>query len=183
MELLPAKPKRSVIPIALWLLSMLLLPGDAPAWGGGGGAKHDRRQEVEQVEREWRRAELAGDAAAMDRMLADDYVSVTVQGKVNTKSQQLRRMRERRLVLDRMDLSEVKIRLSGELTAGAVAMVTGYARISGQSAGVSVDGRYRYTQVMHRVRGGTWIITNFEASRIAEPPKHLASVRSMDRAG
>ena len=145
--------------LLLLLALMVCRPERALGWGGG-SARRDRVHEVEQMEREWRSAELAGDAAAMDRILAEDYVSVTMQGNVNTKAQQLRRMRDRLLVLERLDLSDVKIRLLGE-----VAIVTGRARIRGRSAGLPLDGSYRYTQVLHLAPSGVWTITNFEARR------------------
>ena len=155
-----SKPKIAPL-ISLLLLALLVCrPERVLAWGGG-SAKHDRVHEVEEMEQRWRSAALAGDAAAMDRILAEDYVSVTMQGKVNTKAQQLRRMRSRMLVLDRLDLSDVKIRLAGE-----VAIVTGRARIRGRSAGLPLDGSYRYTQVLHLTPGGVWTITNFEARRL-----------------
>jgi len=145
------------------LMGALLLAGSCAECGwalGGGAGRHDRVHEVEQLEQQWRSAELAGDATAMDRMLADDYMCVTLQGKVNTKAQQLRRMRDRRSVLERMDLSDVKVRLLGE-----VAVVTGKARVAGQSSGLSLDGTYRYTQVLRQTPAGAWLMTNFEARR------------------
>ena len=82
------------------LLLASVLPGRAADLGE---SKHAHKSEVEQMEREWRMAQLAGDTAAMDRMLADDYVGMTMLGQVTTKAQQLRRMQERRTVVHRLD--------------------------------------------------------------------------------
>ena len=162
----------------LLLLVSLLCSRSARAWGGGGGAKHDRIHEVAQLEQQWRHAELAGDTTALDRILSDDYVSVTMQGKVNTKAQQLRRIRDRLLVLNELDLSGVKIRVSGE-----IAVVTGHARVLGRSAGLSLDGRYRYTQVLHLLPNGAWTITNFEAQRVGTNPQPLLAMQRTAHTG
>ena len=166
--------------LAMLLLAVsLLCSRSARAWGGGGGgAKHDRVHEVAQLEQQWRHAELAGDTSALDRMLSDDYVSVTMQGKVNTKAQQLRRIRDRLLVLNQLDLSDVKIRVSGE-----VAVVTGHARVLGRSAGLPLDGSYRYTQVLHLLPSGAWTITNFEAHRVGDRAQPLLAMQRTAHAG
>lgn len=145
---------------ALLLALSVCCPKSAIAWGGA-SAKHDRMSEIVQLEQRWRSAALAGDTAAMDRVLSDDYVGLTLQGKVNTKAQQLRRMRDRLLTFERLDISDVRVRTSRD-----VAVVTGRARVLGNSAGLSLDGSYRYTQVLRHMPNGTWIITNFEPRRV-----------------
>lgn len=137
------------------LLLLCTLPGTA---ADGGGSKHALKNKVEQMERDWRSAQLAGDTAAMDRMLAEDYVGMTMQGQVTTKAQQLRRMQERRTVMHRLDLSDVKVRLRGE-----VAVVTMRARVVGSGSAGPVDGRFRCRQIFHLLPNGRWAMTNFEA--------------------
>ena len=147
------------------------------AWGGG-ATRHDHIHEIEHLEQRWRSAELSGDAAAMDPMLADDYVGLTLQGKVNTKAQQLRRMRERRIVFERMDLSEIKIRISGD-----VAVVTGLARVLGRGAGLPLDGRYHFTQILRLGPGGAWTITNFEPERMPDRARPLLALQHAPHTG
>jgi len=74
---------------------------------------HDFKQQVEQLEEQWRTAQLADDVATMDKLLSDDYIGISLNGEVNTKSQQLDRLRSRRVTLTRLDLSEMKVKLIG----------------------------------------------------------------------
>ena len=123
--------------------------------------KRDFKHEVEDLEQQWRVAQLNGDVSAMDRLLSDDYVGITMTGQVNTKAQQLDRLRTRSLVITRIDLSDVKVKL-----VGSVAIVTCLASVEGSNEGVSMTGVYRYTRVYQRLPTGVWKITNFEATRV-----------------
>lgn len=124
---------------------------------------HDFKQQVEQLEEQWRTAQLADDVATMDKLLSDDYIGISLNGEVNTKSQQLDRLRSRRVTLTRLDLSEMKVKL-----IGSIAIVTSRALVEGNSDGASVKGLYRYTRVYQHVPSGAWKITSFEATRIPQ---------------
>jgi len=126
--------------------------------------KHDEKKEVEALEEKWRTAQLAGDVATMDKMLADDFIGISMSGQVNTKSQQLERVRTRRVLISKIELSDMKVKL-----VGSVAIVTSVADVEGTSEGASVKGRYRYTRVYQRLPTGEWKITSFEATRILPP--------------
>jgi len=127
-------------------------------------APHEKRpnpkQEVEVLEEQWRVAQLAGDIATMDKMLSDDYIGISMTGEVDTKAQQLRRVMDRRLMLSKIELSDMKVKL-----VGAVAIVTSRARVEGTNDGVSVMGTYRYTRIYRHLPTGRWEITSFEATR------------------
>jgi len=126
--------------------------------------KHDEKKEVEALEEKWRTAQLAGDVATMDKMLADDFIGISMSGQVNTKSQQLERVRTRRVLISKIELSDMKVKL-----VGSVAIVTSVADVEGTSEGASVKGKYRYTRVYQRLPTGEWKITSFEATRILPP--------------
>jgi len=123
--------------------------------------KRDYRREIELAEKQWRTAQLAGDIAAMDRLLADDYFGISVAGQLNNKTQQLERLRNHTLVLTRLDVSDVKIKL-----VGRVAIVTSLAQVEGVNEGESLRGTYRYTRIYKRYPDGSWKITNFEVTRV-----------------
>ncbi len=125
---------------------------------------HDAKQQVEELEEQWRTAQLNGDVATMDKLLSDDYIGISLNGQVNTKAQQLERVSSRRLTLTRLDLSEMKVKL-----IGAIAIVTSRAEVEGTSDGESVKGTYRYTRVYQHLPTGGWKITSFEATRIPQP--------------
>ncbi|MDP9038788.1 MAG: nuclear transport factor 2 family protein [Acidobacteriota bacterium] len=134
-----------------------------------GDAPHRKRKEfykgqVEQLEQVWRTAQLAGDVPEMDKLLAEDYVGITMTGQVVTKMQQLERLRSRELVLTRIDLDDVKVKL-----IGTTAIVTSLANIDGTNDGAAVHGTYRYTRVYTRLPSGVWKITSSEATRVGPP--------------
>jgi uncharacterized protein (TIGR02246 family) len=127
--------------------------------------KTSPRQTVESLEEQWRQAQLNGDAAAMDKLLSDDFVGITAFGKVTTKAQQLARIRDRVVELTQLDLSDIKVKLIGPI----VAVVTSRAEITGVNEGTPLKGTFRYTRVYHRVNGA-WKITSFEATRADSAP-------------
>jgi ketosteroid isomerase-like protein len=141
--------------------------------------KHAAKQQVEALEDQWRQAQLAGDVAAMDKLLSDDYIGISMTGQVNTKTQQLDRMRMHKVVLTRLDLGERQVKL-----IGSIAIVTSRAEVEGTNDGAPIKGTYRYTRVYQRLPSGAWKITSFEATRVPGPrdgnrdaaPKAAASV-------
>jgi ketosteroid isomerase-like protein len=123
--------------------------------------KHDAKRQVEAIEEQWRQAQLAGDVATMDKLLSDDYIGISLTGQVNTKMQQLDRMRTRKFVLTKLELGEMQVKL-----VGSIAIVTSRAQVEGTNEGVAVQGTYRYTRVYQRLPSGGWKITSFEATRV-----------------
>ncbi|QHN02466.1 nuclear transport factor 2 family protein [Granulicella sp. WH15] len=128
--------------------------------------KKDEKRQIEQLEEQWRVAQIANDVPTLERLLSDDYIGISLTGQVNTKVQQLDRTRNRTLVITSMALSDSKIKLLGR-----IAIVTSQAEIEGTNEGISMTGTYRYTRVYLRLPSGVWKITNFEATRIAQ--RHL----------
>jgi ketosteroid isomerase-like protein len=130
---------------------------------------HDQyKHQVEKLEEVWRTAQLNADVDAMDKLLSDDYVGITMTGQVVTKTQQLDRLRNRNVVLTKIELSDVKVRISG-----TTAVVTSLADVDGTNDGEPMHGMYRYTRVYSRLPSGAWKITNFEATRVGPdvPPR------------
>ena len=134
--------------------------------------KHDAKRQVEALEEQWRQAQLAGDVAVMDKLLSDDYIGISMTGQVNTKMQQLDRMRLHKVELTRLDLGDRQVKL-----IGAIAIVTSRAEVEGTNEGVPVKGTFRYTRVYQRLPSGGWKITSFEATRVPGP-KHPDDIRN-----
>ncbi|GAC1365369.1 MAG: hypothetical protein NVSMB3_13940 [Acidobacteriaceae bacterium] len=156
------------VPVGALLLLLLLSGPRLFAFGfGNQHQKHDYKHEVELLEEQWRTAQLAGDVATMDKLLSDDYVGISMTGQVNTKAQQLSRIRSHAFVITRIDLGEMKVKLVGQ-----VAIVTVRAFVEGTSEGVPMNGDFRYTRIYQHSPTGGWKITNFEATRI--PSRHVA---------
>jgi ketosteroid isomerase-like protein len=130
--------------------------------------KRDYKHEVEGLEEQWRVAQLAGDVSAMDRLLADDYVGISINGEVNTKAQQLDRLRTRSLIVSKISFSDMKVKLVGQ-----VAIVTSLANVEGTNDGLPINGQYRYTRVYQRLAPGNWKITNFELTLVPHRHGHI----------
>ena len=126
--------------------------------------KHDAKRQVEALEAQWRQAQLSDDVAAMDKLLSDDYIGISMSGQVNTKTQQLDRMRMHNVVLTRIDLGEMQIKL-----VGSIAIVTSRAEVEGTDDGAPIHGVFRYTRVYQHLPTGQWKITSFEATRVPGP--------------
>jgi len=136
--------------------------------------KHATRETVEALEEQYRQAQLNGDVAVMDRLLADDYVGITAFGQVTTKAQQLARVRDRVVQLSKFEVLDVKVKRIGPI----VAIVTSRAEVAGTNEGKAINGTFRYTRVYHRLPSGMWKITSFEATRV--PSDRRASADAGD---
>ena len=131
--------------------------------------KHEHRHEIDQLEDDWRNAVLTSNTKAMDVLLADDYIGITVNGTIEDKQQTLARLRGSARHIASLTISERKVRFYEK-----TAVVTSLAEVQGTNAeGNDVSGSYRYTRVYVRDEQGKWKIVSFEASRIPEPrPRH-----------
>ncbi len=152
----------SLIAIAL---ALAIYPPHAQA--GMHRPHKETRQQIEELEQQWRVATLSADIVTMDRLLSDDFVGISWNGQVNTKAMQLDRTRNRTFALTRLDLSDFKVKIVGN-----VAIVTARAELQGTSDGADLNGSFRYTRVYQKLPSGAWKITNFEATRVPEPGDH-----------
>jgi hypothetical protein len=132
---------------------------------------HAVHKQIEGLEMEWRQAQVDNNIAVISNLLADDYVGITANGTVETKSQTIALRKAGTIRITSLDLDDLKVRLYGEDTA----VVTSKAEIQGVNGQSDISGTYRYTRVYNR-RLGQWKIVSFEASRIhdvdARPGKH-----------
>jgi ketosteroid isomerase-like protein len=129
--------------------------------------KHEIRHEIDQLEDRWRTAILKGDNAAMDGLLADDYMAITTSGTLQTKAQTLENLRTGKMHFTQLDVSDRKVRFYG-----STAVVTSYADVDGNTAEGSIKGSLRYTRVYVKSPAGAWKIVSFEASPVREPAEH-----------
>jgi len=129
--------------------------------------KHEVRHEIDQLEDTWRDAVMKGNTAAMDSLLADDYMAISASGTLQSKQQTLDNLRSGRVHFTTLDISDRKVRFYG-----TTALVTSVASIAGTTADGAISGNYRYTRVYVRNPQGAWKVVSFEASRIREPGEH-----------
>jgi len=136
------------------------------AIGARPAAAETAAAQVEKLEREWSAAFLRHDVAAVDRILAEDFVGIDGRGFVSSKKEELdeaARHAPGDFEVLGETLSEVRVRVYGN-TAIVNAINTENARFKGEA----FTPRYRRTTVWVR-RGGRWQCVSFHASRIIEP--------------
>jgi ketosteroid isomerase-like protein len=117
-------------------------------------------KQIESLEMEWRQAQVDNDISVISSLLADDYVGITANGTVETKSQTIAQRKAGTIRITSLDLDDLKVRLYGD-----TAVVTSKADLQGVNGQSDISGKYRYTRVYNR-RLGQWKIVSFEASRI-----------------
>jgi ketosteroid isomerase-like protein len=125
--------------------------------------RHENRRQIDQLEETWRNAMLKANVAAMDSLLADDYMAILPNGTLQTKEQALASLRAGTTHVTSIGISDRKVRFYG-----VTALITSRAEVVGTSATGDFSGSYRYTQVYVRDKQGTWKIVSFEANRIRE---------------
>jgi ketosteroid isomerase-like protein len=122
--------------------------------------KRDYKREIQALEEQWRLAQVNDDVPSMEKLLAPDFLGISMTGQVTDRDQQLERLRNRHLVLSKIVISDQKIKL-----LGAVAIVTSLAQVEGTNEGIPINGMFRYTSIYRRYPDGTWKVTNFEVAR------------------
>ena len=128
------------------------------------GQKHESRHEIDQLEEAWRVAVLKGNSAALDALLADDYMAITPSGTLQTKDQTLDSVRSGRVRFATLEFSDRKVRFYG-----TTALVTSRADVTATTPEGHLSGSYRYIRVYVRDGHGTWKVVSFEANRIRDP--------------
>lgn len=144
----------------LLLAAALCLVLASPAWGMPRRESHNIHKEIESLEMQWRDAEVGNNVSQMDHLLADDYIGISANGTVETKTQALAQRRAGTVRIQSLDISDLKVRVFGD-----TAVVTSRAELTGVNGQSDISGNYRYTRVYNK-RLGHWKIVSFEASRI-----------------
>jgi uncharacterized protein (TIGR02246 family) len=108
-------------------------------------------QEIRTLEDERNRAILKGDAAALERMTADDYTFITLRGELRTKSEIVKGFQSGSFKYDSRTISDLNIRVYGD-----TAIVTGRSTQKGSENGKDYSGDYRFTRLYVKEKG-RWI--------------------------
>jgi len=144
--------------LVLLLVQMLALTAFANAQKPGmpRAQKHESRHEIDQLEEAWRVAVLKGNSAALDALLADDYMAITPSGTLQTKDQTLDSVRSGRVRFATLEFSDRKVRFYG-----TTALVTSRADVTATTPEGHLSGSYRYIRVYVRDGHGTWKVVRF----------------------
>jgi ketosteroid isomerase-like protein len=108
--------------------------------------------------RRWADAERRGDVAALDALLADDFVAVGPRGFVLHRQQWLDRYRPGNLTNEAFSWQDIAVRDYGE-----VAIAVGVQAQQASFQGHDASGRYRLTQIVVR-QAQRWLIAGLHLS-------------------
>jgi len=150
--------RRSPYVLAILLCSSALAFAQAPKAAPAAGGSVD--QTLMDLERKWVAASLKNDTASLDTILAPDWSSTTVDGKIETRAEMLENVKKAKWM--RQDVSEMKVRT----ITPDVAIVTGvWTGVGTDGRGQKVDTKERWTDVFAKV-GGTWKCVASQSSTI-----------------
>jgi ketosteroid isomerase-like protein len=119
-------------------------------------------QEVTRLSDQYIAALKGKDAAALERIWADDLTFVNSGGAVQTKAQRLADIKSGANQFDTLDAAERTVRVYGD-----TAVMTTLSTIKGRYGGQEVSGQFRVTQVLVR-RGGAWQIVAIQMTRAGQ---------------
>lgn len=143
----------------------------APAWAFPHHDSHSIHKQIEALEMAWQNAELHNNVKEMGSMLADDYLGISANGTVITKSEELAQRSAGTVKIKSLSISNLKVRIYGN-----TAVVTSQAALVGVNGQTDISGNYRYTRVYTK-RLGKWKIVSFEASRMNDVDARRTKVK------
>jgi ketosteroid isomerase-like protein len=117
-------------------------------------------QELTKVENAWNAAVINRDAAALQRLYADEYLSTDADGAIWTKAQDISNVTSGTATLTAAVLDDLKVRRYAN-----VAVVTGRNTVKGTFAGKDISGPTRFTDVFV-LRDGRWQCVATQFGRI-----------------
>jgi len=106
--------------------------------------------EVRRIESEWGDAFEQRDFAALDRIMADEYILTDPLGNVRDKAESLNAIASNEVFFESTRSDNVKVYINGD-----TAVITGRSTFRGRYRGWSMAGRYQYTDVLVK-RQGSW---------------------------
>ncbi len=149
------------IPFALLVLASLVpaaIARDAPQQS----AASETQSELLKLETQWNEAHLRGDAAALERLWADELIVTVQEMPVMDKIQALAIVRSGRVKFKRYTTSELKVNVFGDS-----AVVTGHLNRVRERQGQEFEDNWRFTKVLVR-RGGKWQVVAWHGSQAAK---------------
>ena len=119
--------------------------------------------EFQRLETVWNQAHVKGDAAALERLWADDLEIAVPRMPILTKASASQFAHSGRMHFERYETSDLKVRVYGD-----AAVVTGRLQRTRTIDGKKTDDDWRFTKVYTR-QAGEWKVVSFHASEAAQP--------------
>ena len=118
---------------------------------------------IRKLDNERIQAQIHADAAALDRIYADDFIGVGPSGTVRTKAQVISDFTSGDLKFQSITTDEVQVRVYEN-----TAVETGLSTMSGQDKGKAVPRDTRFTRVWVKQQGRWRLVANHYSSRITQ---------------
>jgi ketosteroid isomerase-like protein len=152
--------KNLFVGLAIFLgfsLNVLAAPDAGPA-----GQSGSDEAKIIALDNQWYELRIKHDFAALEQLLAADFIMTTSYGRVVTRDQVLGRngSPEYFFKLRSFTTDDVKVRIYGD-----VAVVTGHASVDGEAFDLRVGSAVRFTRVYVRA-DGRWRLAIHQATRI-----------------
>ena len=149
----------------IFSIAVVALSAAAIASGQQQGASRDPKAVVEQVIRkldnERIQAQIHADAAALERIYAEDFIGVGPSGAVRTKPQVISDFTSGDLKFQSITTDDVRVRVYGD-----VAVETGRSTMDGQDKGRAVPRDTRFTRVWVKQQGRWRLVANHYSSNM-----------------
>jgi ketosteroid isomerase-like protein len=152
--------KHLFVGLALFLafsVSVLAAPEAGPA-----GQSGSEEAKIIELDKQWYELRIKHDFAALEQLLAADFIMTTSYGRVVTRDQLLERnpASEHFFKLKSFKTDDVKVRIYGD-----VAVVTGHASVDLEAFDLRVGSAVRFTRAYVRA-DGRWRLAVHQATRI-----------------
>ena len=151
----------------LALAAVLALTATSMFPGEKQSASRDHRSAVEQairqLDKERIQAQIGADAAALDRIYADDFIGVGPSGTVRSKPQVIADFTSGDLKFQSITTDEVQVRVYDN-----AAVETGLSTMVGQEKGKAVPRDTRFTRVWIMQQGRWRLVANHYSLRVTQ---------------
>jgi ketosteroid isomerase-like protein len=121
-------------------------------------------QAIRKLDHERIQAQIHADAAALERIYADDFIGVGPSGTVRTKPQVISDFTSGDLRFQSITTDDVQVRVYGN-----AAVETGRSTMDGQDKGKTVPRDTRFTRVWIKQQGHWRLVANHYSSRNSQP--------------
>src|SRR5580765_6420500 len=134
----------SILVVFVGLAASLTLSIDVAAQAG------NVEQTLLQLERDWEQANAKNDTAALERILAPEFVSTDSDGRLTTRSENFARRKSGQVKFSAFTQDDYKVHVIND-----TAVVTGRSTIKATRDGKDWSGQERWTDVFVR-RNSRW---------------------------
>jgi len=165
--------KRSLLLVAIAIVAMSVsscatstekaTSSPTPAASSAPAAPDNVEQAVRQLDNERTQAILKGDTAFIERVYADDYVVIGVNGLVRDKAQVIADFKSGALKVESFKDDELKVRVYGD-----TAILTGRSTSKVKDKGQDTSGQSLFTRVYVK-QNGQWKLATHHMSRVPQP--------------